>query len=288
MQARRVCWSTAIVRSIRRPSFPRSAKFRFPGNRNINNTERQERVRTWFKPLHAAIVAGRSPTRPPASLGGLGIARDDLDRHIGIDIGILPVAEQVSDLICAPLVFQRYSRLVVECNRRWTAPDIVAAVSDGTPVPANIGVGEAERERRIEEIFVPYHREIARRLAQPARDGTPTVPVSMHSFTPSLLSAPAPRPWQIGVCYETNDALSGCILKVLETEPGLNVGNNQPYGVDVETSYSVPVYGEEQGHPYAESEIRQDLISDRAGQRQWGQRIARVLLEAHSLFRQRS
>jgi predicted N-formylglutamate amidohydrolase len=93
---------------------------------------------------------------------------------------------------------------------------------------------------------------------------------------------------RIGVCYETNDALSRCILKVLETEPGLNVGNNQPYGVDVETSYSVPVYGEEQGHPYAEFEIRQDLISDRAGQRQWAQRIARVLLEAHSLFRQRS
>ena len=130
------------------------------------------------------------------------------------------MAEQVSDLICAPLVFQRYSRLVVECNRRWTAPDIVAAVSDGTPVPANIGVGEAERERRIEEIFVPHRREIARRLAQPARDGTPTVLVSMHSLTPSLLSAPAPRLWQIGVCYETNDALSRCILKVLETEPG--------------------------------------------------------------------
>jgi hypothetical protein len=29
--SRRVCWSTAIVRSIRRLSFPRSAKFRFPG-----------------------------------------------------------------------------------------------------------------------------------------------------------------------------------------------------------------------------------------------------------------
>lgn len=231
------------------------------------------------------IICDHAGNAVPASLAGLGVARADLERHIGIDIGILPVAERVSDLIRAPLVFQRYSRLVVECNRRWTAPDIVAAISDGTPVPANIGIGKAERERRIEEIFVPYHREITRRLAQPSSDGAPKVLVSMHSFTPSLLSAPATRPWQIGVCHETNDAFSRCILKVLKAEPGLDVGDNQPYGVDVDTSYSVPVYGEEQGHPYAEFEIRQDLISDLAGQHQWAQRIAQVLLAAHRLFR---
>jgi predicted N-formylglutamate amidohydrolase len=35
---------------------PEISEIPIPGNRNIDDTERQERVRTWFKPLHAAIA----------------------------------------------------------------------------------------------------------------------------------------------------------------------------------------------------------------------------------------
>ena len=74
------------------------------------------------------------------------VPRGELDRHIGYDIGILSVTEQLADFLGAPLVFQRYSRLVVECNRRLTAPDSIALVSDGTAVPDNAGLArEASR-----------------------------------------------------------------------------------------------------------------------------------------------
>jgi predicted N-formylglutamate amidohydrolase len=108
--------------------------------------------------------------------------------------------------------------------------------------------------------------------------------ISMHSFTPSLRSKPFARPWHIGLCYGRNDAFSRCVLAVLEAEPDLVVGRNKPYSVDVETDYSVPLYGEERGHPYVEFEIRQDLIAEAAGQQRWAAQIVDVLRKAHALF----
>ena len=71
-------------------------------------------------------------------------------------------------LLDAPLVLQRYSRLVVDCNRPFAAPDCFPALSDGTPVPGNGGLTEQERRRRFEEIHQPFHRALAA-LARPAR-----------------------------------------------------------------------------------------------------------------------
>jgi predicted N-formylglutamate amidohydrolase len=229
------------------------------------------------------LICDHAGNAVPASLDRLGLARTDLERHIGIDVGILPVSERISDLIGAPLVYQRYSRLVVECNRKRAAPDLIALISDGTPVPGNIGIGEAERDRRIREIAEPYHQEVSARLA--GRDAeVPVVLISMHSFTPSLRSKPFARPWHLGLCYGRNDAFSRCVLAVLDDESDLVVGRNQPYSVDVERDYSVPVYGEERGHPYVEFEIRQDLIAEAADQQRWAGQIVDVLRKAHALF----
>ena len=50
-----------------------------------------------------------------------------------------------------------------------------------------------------------------------------------------------------------------------------------------ETSdYTVPVHGERRGLPHVEIEIRQDLITDPAGQREWVGRLARLLPAAYA------
>ncbi|MDQ0467557.1 N-formylglutamate amidohydrolase [Labrys wisconsinensis] len=230
------------------------------------------------------MICDHAGNAVPAALGSLGLAQAELDRHIGIDIGILGVSVRLSDRLGVPLVFQRYSRLVVECNRRHDAPDLIAPVSDGTPVPGNAGIDAAERERRLAEIVAPYHREIVARLDARAAAGLPTVLVSMHSFTPSLRAQPFQRPWHVGLCYGADDRFSRPVLAALEAEPGLVIGRNEPYGVDMATSYSIPVHGEERGLPYVEFEIRQDLIGEAAGQALWAERLERVLRRAHAAF----
>ena len=60
-------------------------------------------------------------------------------------------------------------------------------------------------------------------------------------------------------------------------EGDLVVGDNQPYAVSDTSDYAIPVHGEARGLPHVELEIRQDLIADADGQRQWALRLARLL-----------
>ena len=53
----------------------------------------------------------------PRVLGDLGVPESELTRHIAWDIGIAGVAEALSRHLDAHLVAQRYSRLVIDCNR---------------------------------------------------------------------------------------------------------------------------------------------------------------------------
>ncbi len=230
------------------------------------------------------LICDHAGNAVPKALNDLDLPRSELDRHIGIDIGILGVSEILSDLLGAPLVFQRYSRLVVECNRLYTSPDSIALISDGTQIPRNLGLDDSDRNLRIDEIAVPYHHEIASRLDQRSAATLPTILLSMHSFTPSLLARPSIRPWHVGLCYDADARFTHHVLAALEKMPDIKVGRNEPYGVDMARDYSIPVHAEARKIPYAEFEVRQDLIAMPAGQKIWGERLTTVVREAYAAY----
>ena len=72
---------------------------------------------------------------------------------------------------------------------------------------------------------------------------------------------------------------------MLRAEPDLVVGDNEPYAVSDETDYTIPVHGEKRGLMNTGIEIRQDLISDPAGQKQWADRLARIFGEIEATLR---
>ena len=82
-------------------------------------------------------------------------------------------------------------------------------------------------------------------------------------------------------------APSAALLDLLRAEGDLFVGENEPYRVTDLTDYTVPVHGERRGLPYLEIEIRQDLITDPAGQAAWAERLARLLPAAYAEFERR-
>jgi predicted N-formylglutamate amidohydrolase len=109
--------------------------------------------------------------------------------------------------------------------------------------------------------------------------------VSLHSFTP--VYAGITRPWHIGTLYHRDTKLPPLLLKLLREEPDLVVGDNEPYAVSDETDYTIPVQGEARGLMNSGIEIRQDLIADQAGQRQWADRLARIFREIEAKLRAR-
>jgi predicted N-formylglutamate amidohydrolase len=221
----------------------------------------------------------------PRRLGDLGLSESELRRHIAWDVGIAGVAERLSDHLGAHLIAQRYSRLVIDCNRPPHVASSIPLISEATTIPGNEGLSREAAGVRRREIFDPYHGAIAAAIDRRRKSGLPTVLVALHSFTP--VYAGIKRPWHIGALYHRDTTLPPLLLVALRKEADLVVGDNEPYAVSDETDYTIPVHGEARGLINAGIEIRQDLIADQAGERQWAERLARVLREIETTLRQR-
>ena len=219
----------------------------------------------------------------PHSLGDLGLPESELTRHIAWDIGIAGVARALSEHLDAHLIAQRYSRLVIDCNRPLQAPSSIPLISEATTVPGNEGLTREAAEARRREVFDPYHRHIAEVIDRRLGQGRPTVLVSLHSFTP--VYAGIKRPWHVGTLYQSDTRLPPLLLKGLRAQADLVVGDNEPYAVSNETDYTIPVHGEARGLMNTGIEIRQDLITDQAGQLQWAERLATIFAEIEATLR---
>ncbi len=222
------------------------------------------------------LVCDHAANRIPERLGLLGLTPQELARHIGWDIGIWEVSRRVAEALDAHLIGQAYSRLVIDCNRPTTSPTSIPEISEATEIPGNIGLDDRQRAARVREVFRPYHDHITAILD--AREARPTALVAMHSFTPVYKDAA--RPWHAGVLFNQDLGLSRILLDLLRAEPGLCVGENEPYSVSNTSDFTAPVHAEARGLPYLEIEIRQDLIEHAAGQQAWAERMIRLLPEA--------
>src|SRR5215831_6194740 len=218
----------------------------------------------------------------PRRLGGLGLPERETQRHIAWDIGIGAVGRRLSRLLDAALVRQTYSRLVIDCNRDPEVPSSIPQISETTEIPGNHGLGKAERAARVDSIFRPYHDAISAALDRRGTADQPSVVVALHSFTPVFKGVA--RPWHVAVLFNRDSRLAHPLAELLRAEGGLMVGENEPYAVSDLTDYTVPVHGERRGLPHVEIEIRQDLIARSEGQREWAERLARLLSAAYAQF----
>src|SRR6266403_2672199 len=129
-------------------------------------------------------AAGRSPflltcdhygRTIPRVLGDLGLPARELTRHIAWDPGIAGVADALAKHLDAHLIAQRYSRLVIDCNRPPQAASSIPLISEATVISGNEGLGRDAAEARRRSIFDPYHRRIHEIIDQRLRKGIPTV-----------------------------------------------------------------------------------------------------------------
>jgi predicted N-formylglutamate amidohydrolase len=136
---------------------------------------------------------------------------------------------------------------------------------------------------RVREIFNPYHQAIDDALDRRKDAGRATALIALHSFTPVFKAAA--RPWHAALLYHRDPRLARALIALLLNEAGLTIGDNEPYFVSDATDYTIPVHGERRNIPHALIEIRQDLIAEENGQREWAQRLAPILPEAYRTLR---
>jgi predicted N-formylglutamate amidohydrolase len=221
------------------------------------------------------LVCDHASRLIPKSLGSLALDETQLASHIAWDIGASGVAKQLSAALDAPLLLQGFSRLVIDCNRPPGSATSIPARSEYVQIGANHGLAAADAAARVAEIFAPYHGAITAILDQRRAAGARTLLVSVHSFTPVYLGQA--RPWKIGLMYRKDLRLGRALLELLRQDTSLHAGDNQPYAINDDTDYTLPVHGEARGLPHVGIEIRQDLIADSPGQQEWATRLSHLL-----------
>jgi predicted N-formylglutamate amidohydrolase len=211
----------------------------------------------------------------PRAWGDLGVPAAEFDRHIAWDIGAGDVTRHLARLLDAPAVLATYSRLFIDPNRPPGSDGSIVAASDGTPVPANVAIDEAERQLRARISFWPYHRAIERLITRNEAFQGVVALVSVHSFTPRMRGFD--RPWHVGVLWDGDDRIAGPLIAALGRDAGLLVGDNEPYTATSPAGYALDAYGLGPGRPHVMVEIRQDLIATEAGVAEWAGRLHRAL-----------
>lgn len=220
-------------------------------------------------PTPGGIVctADHASNHIPADID-LGIPAHLLHDHIAVDIGTEAIAERLARDHAIPAHVAAVSRLVCDCNREETALGLVPEASDGHPIPGNVG---ADREARLNRFHRRYHTALELWLEA----AQPKLMLSLHSFTPRLASRDEPRPWQVGVLYNTDDRAARIAIPLLAAE-GLNVGDNLPYsGRDL--NYTMNRHAEARGRPYLGVELRQDLVQTPGDHARWAALLADIV-----------
>ena len=198
-------------------------------------------------------------------------------RHIAWDIGVAGLGAALAERLDACFIRQAYSRLVIDCNRRFDDPSSIAEISDRTSIPGNQNLSAAAAKARRDEIYEPYNDAIAQALDEREDAGRQTLLFSLHSFTPVFQGYA--RPWRYGVIHRHDSPLSSAVLSLLRRDFGEAAGDNLPYAMDG-TDNTVDVHAFTRGLDYLELEVRQDLIADEAGQDEQAGILAPLLREA--------
>lgn len=207
--------------------------------------------------------------------GDLGLASADMQRHIAYDVGARGTSLRLGELLDAPVICANWSRLCIDPNRGADDPTLVMRLYDGTIIPGNRDVDDAEIERRKAAHYLPYHNALENLAAE--RDDV--VIIAMHSFSPKL-NGRAPRPWEIGVLHAPQeDRFGKALIAELEQEGDLTVGDNEPYNGWLPGD-SIDQHALQPGRLNALIELRHDEIDTPETQNAWAERLAPILQNA--------
>ncbi len=231
------------------------------------------------KPSQFVVLCDHATNIVPewVNQGSLGIANEDMQRHIAYDIGALAVSQIIAERLGAHLLATQFSRLVIDPNRGEDDPTLIMKIYDKTIIPANRNLTSEEKSKRIDALHRPYHNAISDVLQNIKNARLEPVIISMHSFTKQLRGRDV-RPWHIGVLSNEDRRLADPIIARFEALDGVCVGDNEPYHGSLEGD-TLDMHGVRQGFLHILLEIRNDLIETSKGQSEWADITTNVLIE---------
>lgn len=223
------------------------------------------------------ITCEHAGAQIPEEYNFLGVSAEDLDTHIARDKGAKEVTRLLAQKLGCYAILGKYSRLLVDLNRRADEDDLIVAVSDKVNVPENQNISAEERKNRLQKYYYPYYEAIEKQIAHIKSLGKTPVFFSVHSFTPQLKGGDY-RPWNAGILWHKPTSLSRFVYQELSKSTDKKVGANVPYDLQKSNTGTVVICGEEKGYDYGLIEIRDAEFDDmNKGAQWWSDNLANIL-----------
>lgn len=226
------------------------------------------------------LICEHASRQIPAALGTMGLSPQARRSHIAWDIGAAAVARQLARALDAPLVLQRYSRLVFDCNRPPGAPAAIPEVSEATRIPGNENLSQADKTARTDDLYHPFHAKVAAMIDQRQAAGLDPIIVTVHSFTPVYLGKP--RDVELGIVHDEDARFADAMLDAAARDPSYICRRNDPYGPEDGVTHTLKLHSHARGLLNVMLEIRNDRVATRAGQTEWARRVAHLLETARA------
>lgn len=172
--------------------------------------------------------------------------------HWAYDIGASDLTRELAAALGAVAVLARFSRLLIDPNRRLDAPDLFRDRAEGQPVRLNQGLSAEERQRRVERLYRPFHDAVDRQIAQRGA----AIVMAVHTFTPTYEGQA--RDVEVGVLYDDDEELAATLCAAFAAT-GLVARLNEPYSGKDGLIYSAHRHARAAGRRAVEIEVRQDL-----------------------------
>lgn len=232
------------------------------------------------------IVCEHASKDIPAEFAGLGLDARALDSHIAWDPGALEVARRMAGLLDAPLVMQRVSRLLYDCNRSPDAPSAIPEVSETYRIPDNAGLTGPARAERAARFYAPFRAALGDCLDARLAQGRRPVMVTVHTFTPVYNGVR--RNTGLGILHDSDRRFADAMLEAVRGCKGLIVHRNRPYGPKDGVTHTLATKAMPRGLLNVMLEIRSDLVSDDASRNEMGAWLADRARTALAWLRQKA
>ncbi|GHB42852.1 N-formylglutamate amidohydrolase [Pseudovibrio japonicus] len=218
----------------------------------------------------------------PEDLNGLGLSVEAANSHAAWDPGALAVATLLSTRLNAPLVAQRVSRLVYDCNRPPEAPSAMPVKSEIYEIPGNVSLSDEQKQDRVTRFYRPFQSAVRQVIDAKQASGQQPVLITIHSFTPVYNGQR--RAVEVGVLHDSDTRFADALLEALCPSERYDIQRNEPYGPEDGVTHTLVDQAQSRGLLNVMIEIRNDLIAQDADQKQIAKLLGEAILQALPQF----
>ncbi|MFT5358916.1 MAG: putative N-formylglutamate amidohydrolase [Polyangiales bacterium] len=190
--------------------------------------------------------------------------------HWAFDPGARDLTLELAEVLRAPAVLSCFSRLLVDPNRPEDSPTLFRHLAEGEKVMLNEDLRDEEKDRRIRELYRPYHGAVDALM----RGSGATVAFSVHTFTP--LYEGKTRDIEVGILFDEAESDAEVLCQAI-ADAGWDARLNEPYSGKEGLMYCVDHHATAHGLRPIEIEVRHDLAVDPAKRARLVECIAKSL-----------